>query len=108
LVHAAFRDDLGYNAAAKQSGIIIHDALAAATVPAAAGHYRRAIITARWRRTALTAAARIAEAAEHAPAGELHHALTESLTILGAVLARLAPAPAAVAVAGSVEELVSR
>jgi replicative DNA helicase len=95
LVHAAFRDDLGYNAAAKQFGIVVHDALAAATVPAAAGHYRRAVITACWRRTALAAAARIAEAAEHAPATELHHALGESLADLGAILARLTPAPEA-------------
>jgi replicative DNA helicase len=95
LVHAAFRDNLHYNAAVKRFAIVVHDCLSAAATPTTAPAVRHAVITARWRRTALTAAARIAEAAEHAPAGELHHALNESLTDLGAILARLAPAPEA-------------
>jgi replicative DNA helicase len=93
LVHDAFRNGLHYNATVKRFAIVVHDCLTAATVPAAAPAVRRAVLTARWRRDALAAAARIADAAEHAPADDLHHALTESLTALGATLARLTPLP---------------
>ena len=71
----------------------VHDCLAAASVPAAAPAYRRALIEARWRRDALVTAERITQAARDYPLTDLHDVLGNELGALGRTLARLAPAP---------------
>jgi hypothetical protein len=71
--------------------VVLADALGAAAPPAAAPHYRRILLEARWRRDALQAAARLAHAAETAPLEDLHHTLAEALAALGHTLARIPP-----------------
>lgn len=94
LVLAAYARGEHDNTPAHHFALVVHDCLTVAAVPAAAPHLYRAVLEARWRRDALAAAARIADAAEHSPVAELHHVLGEALAVLGATLARLTPAPA--------------
>lgn len=73
----------------------VHDCLAAASVPAAAPAYRRALIEARWRRDALVCADRITQAAREWPLTELHEVLHRELAALGRTIARLSSEPTA-------------
>lgn len=93
LVLAAYNRGQHHGAPAHLFAITVHDCLAAAGTPGAETHYRRAVLEARWRRDAITAATRIHHAAETAPLTDLHAVLAQTLAGLGATLARLTPTP---------------
>jgi replicative DNA helicase len=71
-------------------GILLAECIGMAAAPALAPQYRRVLLEARWRRDAVRTAGRIAHAAEHRPAAELHDVLNESLADLAHTLARMA------------------
>jgi len=70
-------------------GVLLAECAGRATSPALAPEYRRVLLETRFRRDAVRAAGRIAHAAEHAPAADLHHVLNESLADLARTLTRM-------------------
>jgi replicative DNA helicase len=94
LVLAAYNRGQHYGSPAHLFALTIHHCLAAAGTPGTEGHYRRAVLEARWRRDAITAAHRIHQAANTAPLADLHAVLAEVLAGLGSTLARIALTPA--------------
>lgn len=93
LVLAAYNRGEHYGSPAHLFALVVHDCLHHAGTPGAEAHYRCAVLEARWRRDAITAAARIRQAAETAPLADLHAVLAEALAGLGKTLARLALRP---------------
>jgi replicative DNA helicase len=90
LVLAAYNRGEHYGSPAHLFALTVHDCLHHAGYPGAEGHYRRAVLEARWRRDAIAAAHRIHQAAQDAPLTDLHAVLAEALAGLGKTLARIA------------------